>query len=219
MKKPQDWKKEWPVAVMLAFIWAVAFLVYPNLPDRVPTHWNLRGEVDGYSGPLFAAFGFPAIITGLALLLYVIPSIDPRRENYRRFADFYHKFIWVFVGFMSVLYLVAIAAGLGKPVDIGLTVMAGVAVLFVFLGNSLGKVRPTYFFGVRTPWTLADEDVWRKTHRWSGRVMVLTGLVPLLAMPFSRALAMGLLLAGVLLLTFGSAVYSFILYRQKQKRD
>ena len=208
-------KSDWPVWLLLLVSFVAGITAYPLLPDQVPIHWNLQGEADGFGSRWLGAFGLPLVNLGLYIFLRVLPLVDPRRENYTYFIRFYSRFILVFMAAMTIFYLAALWAGLGKTMDIGWTVLGTIAVLFIFMGNSMGKVRPNYFVGIRTPWTLANERVWQKTHRWSGRLFVITGVLPLLAMLFSREAAMYALIGAALISAAGSVIYSYIVFRQE----
>lgn len=169
-------KREWPLWLVLAGMLAAAFILYPLLPERVPVHWNWKGEVDGYGTRLQGAFTAPLLALGIYLLMLVTPLIDPRRKNYARFAGAYRLLRWGFVLFMAGIYSVWMAAALGYPVDIGLAVKMGISLLFLAIGNVMGQVRHNYFVGIKTPWTLASEEVWQRTHRLAAKVWVLGSL-------------------------------------------
>lgn len=203
------------VLICLAFLGGL--MLYPALPDQIPTHWNIKGEIDDYGSKNFTALGFPLIILGLYLLLTYLPLIDPRKENYVKFATTYNLIKWIIVLFMLVLYGLMLAVAMGYPVKVDLVVRAGVSLLLIFLGNYLGKVRPNYFVGIRTPWTLADEEVWLKTHRFGAKVFVLTGVLGILTIPFGITGAY--INFGLFMLPITTVVYSYIEYRKKQRPE
>ncbi len=208
-------KRDWPIWLLLLGLFVVGAIVYPQLPDKVPSHWNFRGEVDGYSSKFFGAFGIPLMTTGFYVLMVFIPLLDPRFENYSRFAASYNTVRRVTVGFFVLLHIVVLAAALGYDIQMGTIVQAGVSLLFVIIGNSMGRVRHNYFFGIRTPWTLADEGVWRQTHRVGGRLFVLGGFIGLvstwLPVPFNAwGFGLGMILAGGI-----PMAYSYLLYKRR----
>lgn len=212
-----DWqrvRRDWPAWVVLIGGFVAGALLYPSLPERVPIHWNAAGEVDGYGSRLMGAFGLPTLNLGIYALLLFLPLIDPKRANYARFAGFYHGFRVLMVVFLGLMHVVALYAGLGRSVDMGLVTTLGVSLLFLYLGNSLGRVRHNYFMGIKTPWTLANEEVWRRTHRVGGRLFVLMALAPWVAWPFSRAAALYALAGGAFLVAVGTAVYSAVVYHR-----
>lgn len=205
-------KPDWPVWVVLAGLLAAAVILYPLLPERVPVHWNWRGEVDRYGSRFEGAFTAPLLALGIYALMLVAPLIDPRRENYARFAGAYRLLRWVFVLFMAGIYVVWMAAALGYRVDIGFAVKTALGLLFIAIGNVLGQVRFNYFVGVRTPWTLADEAVWRRTHRLAAKVWVLGGLVCLVLAPFRTLWAVVAFFCVLTLMTLVPVAFSCFYY-------
>ena len=211
-------KTEWPVWIVMAGLLLGAVLVYPHLPEQVPSHWNIQGEVDDYQGRFFGAFFFPLMIAGLYLLMLVLPVIDPRRENYARFRGAYTFLRWGFVIFMAILYGVTIAVALGYGMDIGLVVKAMVAGLFIIIGNYKGQFRHNYFVGIKTPWTLANEEVWQRTHRMGGKLWVICGLICLVVSPFNTTWAAAVFFGAIAVMTLVPMVYSYLLFARLQSR-
>ncbi|MDH4045768.1 MAG: SdpI family protein [Gemmatimonadota bacterium] len=170
-------RNRWIGLVVAGIAFAVAIWAYPQLPPRVPSHWNIRGEVDGYAGRFVAAFVFPLAILFLAGLVHVLPRIDPRGENYPKFHDTYWLLINGVLIFMGVVYLAVIGNAIGAPIPIGTVMPIALGFLFIVVGNYLGRVQPNWFLGIRTPWTLSSDTVWRKTHRLGSWVFVIAGLL------------------------------------------
>jgi uncharacterized membrane protein len=150
--------------------------LYRKLPASIPTHWNLSGRVDGWS-PRWSIFAQGALPLGLYLLMRLIPRIDPRSESHAQHERAYGVLsLTVSLGFIPIAWISA-AAALGADIDSGALVRVAIGVMFAVIGNFLGKLRSNYFIGIRTPWTLADDEVWRKTHRRGGAVFVAAGLL------------------------------------------
>ncbi len=157
----------------LLLLWAV----WGELPDQVVTTWGFDGEVTG-TGSKATLLGLALMGPGLGLLLALLPKIDPRRENYRKFQDHYDGFCVVFQLFMAAVNSAAIWENLSPgSLSIGRVVTVLIGLLFAFLGNILPTVRHNYFMGIRTPWTLADPRVWDRANRMGGRLFFLTGAV------------------------------------------
>lgn len=188
--------------------------IYAELPDPVPTHWNAQGEVDGYTPKPWGAWLFPVITFGMYLLFKVLPWISPqgfRMESFMRIVDILKQAL---VLFMFVIGVTVAFAAKGHSFDPGLVILPGVGVLFIILGNYMGKLRKNFFIGIRTPWTLASDEVWAKTHRLGGWCFVLAGLLLLIAglarwpsMQVVLGIAIGV---GALL----PVVYSFVIYKR-----
>jgi uncharacterized membrane protein len=208
-------RDDWPLIALIGVMFAIAVIVFPTLPDRVPSHWNFRGEIDGYSGRFAGAFMLPLLCAGLYALLVALPRIDPRRQNYASFAVAYRRLRFLLVAFFMVLYLVTLASAMGYPIRTGSIVLSCVGLLFVGIGSVMGSLKPTYFVGIRTPWTLADDVVWERTHSISAPVWMGAGALgvasPLLPVPYDSILFM----VAVLGASMFSVVYSYILYRSR----
>ena len=144
---------------------AVAAYLYPMLPEQIPTHWNFDGEVDGYTSKPW----------GVAVMR-LIPIISPKGFRTDKFMDVINVFTVTFVGFMSGIAILVLLEANGQDVRINEMTFAGVGLMFIVLGNYMGKVRKSFFIGIRTPWTLASDEVWSRTHRLGGKVFVLTGI-------------------------------------------
>jgi uncharacterized membrane protein len=191
-----------------------AFFLYPHLPEQVPSHWNLKGEVDSYTTRTLGAFLMPVLAIILYLTMILVSVIDPRRENYVRFKNAYRLMRWIMVLFLGGLYVLTMLFSLGYDINIGLIVKAGVALLLAVIGNFMGQFRHNYFVGIKTPWTLANEKVWNQTHRFGGRIWVAGGLVCLAMSPLNALWANYLYFASIMLMAFVPMVYSYLLYRR-----
>jgi uncharacterized membrane protein len=119
----------------------------------------------------------PLFLLVLPLIFRVLPRIDPKGENYARFSQAYWLIANTLALFLGMVHVVVLVHAMGTPVDINLAIGLGVGLLLMVIGNYLGKVQPNWFLGVRTPWTLASEQVWRKTNRTAGWLFVLAGMV------------------------------------------
>ncbi len=205
-----------PIILILTSI-AASFYFYANFPDQVPTHWNYRGEVDSYSSKAFGAFFFPLLILGIYLLFLVIPYLDPRQKRYQDFAKVYHIFKGILVGFMALIYFITGLAGLGYQISVGSIVPAGVGLLFIVLGNYLSKIKPNWFMGIRTPWTLESEEVWNKTHRLGGKLFILMGLFMIFGSILPVEYFWYSFVVGVMAVSLIPIVYSYLLFRKLEK--
>ncbi len=189
---------------------------YPFLPPMVPSHFDASGQVNGYLPKLVNAILIPGISIVLFLILRFATQIGPNLgyRNQRRANIQVVNLIMVGVLlFMLVIQLLTTAYALGAKVDISLVVCLAVSVLLMFLGNYLGKLRRNFWAGIRTPWTLASDIVWERTHRLGGWLFVLVGFIGLIASFFPPLRFVGLflpLIAVVLILV----VYSYIAYQR-----
>ncbi len=206
--------------ILLGLFAIASIVVYPSLPEQVPSHWNIDGEVDAYSSREFGAFFPPAMAIGMFLLLAVVPHIDPKGANFKKYGKVYDVFVWMMVVFFMILGIITWLAALGYAVSVGKIIGTLAALLFIVLGNYLPKIQyRNYTFGIRTPWTLDNEEVWRQTHRWAGKAMVAGGFIALLGMLANERTGFYLLMAGILLPSLGATIYSYLLYRRITEQE
>jgi uncharacterized membrane protein len=204
-------KKESPIWLILALP-VIFLLIYSDqLPARVPIHWNARGEVDGYGSPYLLVL----LNVGVYLLLLLVPKIDPRKRNYALFQDSYYKLRFILAVFVTGLTVTIFLNGLGYAIDVARVVGLGVLLLLAFIGNYLTTIRPNWFVGIRTPWTLSSDTVWKKTHQLVGKLWFFGGLAGFLVGLFLAGAYLFYLLVGIaLVLGLGSVIISFVIYRQ-----
>lgn len=209
-------RSRWFGLVIAALAIALSIWAYPSLPPTVATHWNLRGTPDGFSSRFWAvAFG-PLLILGMTLLFNVLPKVDPRRENYARFLGTYWLFANAVIVFMLLAHALVVATGLGYSVKIDRLMPLGVGLLFVVIGNYLTRVEPNWFIGIRTPWTLSSDTVWRKTHRTGGWLMVIGGLALAAGAFLPRAALLPLLIGTIVVVAVIPIVQSYVLWKREQ---
>ena len=203
-------------AVFVAIAIGVALWLYPHLPARVPVHWNVHGQANGYASRFWSVAMWPLLIASLAVLTVVLPAISPRRFEIRPFAGIYGVLMLVIQGVMLVLGIAAMLAGAGHAVPMMTIALLATGVLLVVLGNYMGKLRRNFFIGIRTPWTLASEAVWERTHRLAGWLSVLAGMamVVVAPIPAARWLSMGAVAVAFLV----PAVCSYFIYRRLEGR-
>lgn len=194
----------------------VSLIVYPQLPSRVPMHWNLRGEVNRY-GDKLEIFLMPAAMAVIALLFAALPWLSPRRFEVDTFRTTYLYIMILVLAFMAYIHALHLWAAFSKPLDMNRALLGAAFLLLALLGNVLGRVRRNFFIGVRTPWTLASEKVWDATHRFAARVFVLAGLLGLLSLVVSASPVTGLVIFGAAALA--SALYSLVYYKQLERRN
>jgi uncharacterized membrane protein len=212
-------RSRWFGLVIAALAVAVSLWAYPQLPPTVATHWNVRGEADGFSSRLVAVSIMPLVILVMTGLLNVLPKLDPRRANYSKFIGTYWLIANAVILFILIGHGMILATGLGYPVKIGRTMPIVVGLLFIVLGNYLTRVEPNWFIGIRTPWTLSSDAVWRKTHRTGGWLMVLGGAVIAACAFFPPAAFLPLFIAAVLLMAVIPIVQSYILWKREQGKS
>jgi uncharacterized membrane protein len=209
-------RSRWFGLVVAALALAASIWAFPQLPPTVATHWNLRGTADGFSSRAVAISIIPVVILLMTGLFNVLPRLDPRHENYSRFIGTYWLIANAVIVFMLVAHGMIIATGLGYSVRIDRLMPIGVGVLFIVLGNYLTRVEPNWFVGIRTPWTLSSDTVWRKTHRTGGWLMVIGGLVVASSAILPQGAFLPLFITAIVIMAVIPIVQSYVLWKREQ---
>src|SRR5881396_4315245 len=212
-------RSRWFGLVVAFLAVALSIWAHPQLPPTVATHWNLNGTPDGYSSRAWALSIIPIVLVAMTVVFNVLPKIDPRHENYAKFLSSYWLIANAIIVFLLVAHGMIIAAGLGFSVKVVRLMPLGVGLLFVFLGNYLTRVEPNWFLGIRTPWTLSSDTVWRKTHRTGGWLMVLGGLVIAACAFLPQGAFLPLFIPAIVVIAVVPIVQSYVLWKREQGRS
>lgn len=168
-------RREWPHLALLGGLYAVAAYAWPRVPARLPVHWGLDGTPDRYGGKVEGVLIIPLIATGLYALLAALPRIDPRRSNYADFARPYATIRFALLALLGAIYGAVLLAAAGRGLDMARVAPGLVGLLLIVIGSQLGKLRPAWFVGIRTPWTMTSARSWGKTHRAGGWAFIVVG--------------------------------------------
>jgi immunity protein, SdpI family len=152
-------------------------VVYPALPDLLPTHWNLRGEIDGWMPKAAAVALIFGLMALLALFIAGAPWLSPRNFDVAEFRATFNYLMVLCIGLFVFIHFVSLRAALHPAIDSGRLLVGGLMLFVGLAGNLLGKTRRNFWMGIRTPWTLASDRVWKATHRLAGRLMVAVGFL------------------------------------------
>ncbi|MHC5211386.1 MAG: SdpI family protein [Planctomycetota bacterium] len=211
-------RTELPLLLVLAAMFASAAWAWDRVPESMPVHYNLEGEPDRYGGRFEGLLLMPIIAAGTYLLFFLVPVLDPGRANYPRFASAFRMIRLAIVLFLAALYAFMVADALGADVPIGESVTMLVGALFIVLGFTMGKLRPNWFVGVRTPWTLSSKLSWTRSHRLAGWLFLISGAGTLILSPFSGRTALIFVIASGVLVGLTVVVYSYIVWRHDPDR-
>ena len=196
----------------LAFgLWAM-----PHLPARVTSHWNMAGQPDGTMGRTLAAVFLPLFGMVLGLVFAFLPRADPRKDG------LLHGGIWwtltnAIMIFLACLHIAMLGYNLGWPISIAGVALVGAGLLFILLGFLMPRMRSNWFMGIRTPWTLSSDTVWRKTHRVGGYAFVLAGCLLVAMGVVQPAWFAGVLIAVAIGAAIIPVVYSYFVWRGEQE--
>ncbi|OGM02953.1 hypothetical protein A3K72_01760 [Candidatus Woesearchaeota archaeon RBG_13_36_6] len=201
--------------ILLSFI--IATYVYPQMPDKIASHWNAQGQVDGYMSKFLGLFLMPLISLGLFLLFVLIPEIDPLKQNVQKFRRYYDLFIILFITFLFYLYLLTIFWNLNFRFNMIQMLLPSFGILFYYIGILTENTKRNWFIGIKTPWTLSNDKVWYKTHKLGGKLFKITGIIAFLGILFQKY-AILFVLVPAIFVTFYVYVYSYLEYQKQVKK-
>ncbi|MFE7913784.1 SdpI family protein [Bacillus mobilis] len=204
-------------AILLIVITGLArAYAWPNLPDTMAVHWGMEG-VNGYASKFNAMLLLLGIMIFTYVLLTITPKIDPKKKNYDKFSKGYMIINYSVVVLLFLVNMLVIGVGLGYDIPMNSTPLILVGLLFIVIGNYLPQCKPNYFVGIKTPWTLSNEEVWRKTHRFSGKVFVVLGIIMILSV-FVPVTWKSFIMVGIIIGAVGLTMgYSYVAYKKELK--
>ncbi|MDD5568890.1 MAG: SdpI family protein [Candidatus Pacebacteria bacterium] len=193
----------------------VAVFFYPLLPDKIASHWGVYGQADGYASKALGLFFPPILLIILDAFFFLIPNIDPLKKNIQSFREYFDHFILLMNFFLFYLYSLTIFWNLGARFNMLMFLMPAFAILFYYIGVMVGKAKRNYFIGIRTPWTLANDKVWEKTHKL-GSVLFKLGALIFLVSVFFPLQGFVLLISYMIALIFFLFIYSYLEFRKEE---
>ncbi|MGN0416389.1 SdpI family protein [Anaerostipes faecalis] len=198
------------IIFILSLIVSIVFFFY--LPDKIPTHWNIYGEIDHY-GSKFTIFMEPALIFILWMFMDILRKADPKRKNYQKFEKEYEHFKLVICLLMFALQIFTIAVTFGVPIKIDVVLPFIIGFLLAYVGNMMPKIKFNYFMGIKTPWTLNSEEVWFRTHRFAGKLWFIGGILAALSSFLPGIGKMIVFTLIILIISITPMVYSCIIFK------
>lgn len=189
-------------------------LLYSKLPSSVPTHWGISGQITyGPKATIWLLGLLPLIIT---CVLNITPKIDPKGKNYERFGKYYDSFCLLMTLSLVILNGIILSESLypGNILVSNVCIIL-VGLLFTFIGNIMPKAKDNFTFGLRTPWTLSNTDVWNKTHRLGGKLFFGVGLLLILSGLFlNDTFSFIITIVGTIIIVLIPTVMSYIWYNK-----
>lgn len=202
-----------PIVIILAAL-AVGIQLYPNLPDVIPSHWNMQGEIDGWNSKGFSVFFMPFLSLGIYILMTFLPGIDPLRKNYEKFAKVYFWFKVLISLFFVALYSFILSVALGFKMNITYFMLPAFSVFFIVIGIFLPKIKRNWFIGIRTPWTIHSDAVWSETHSFSGKAFITAGIISFLGI-FFPSYSFVIFITVTITVAVISMVYSYFSFKKQ----
>ncbi len=206
---------------MVAAMFLVAAWAWPQLPPgaQIPIHWDAAGNPNGYASKEVGLLLVPLLSLGLVGLFAMIPRIEPRRSNLSRSSRAYGVTWLAVIALMLFIQIVTTLVVLGYDLSIRSLALGGTGVLFIVMGNYLGKVRSNFMFGIRTPWTLTSELSWNRTHRLGGKLFVILGSAVVVATLLGQqGLEVAVLIIGLIVVIATLFIYSYRVWRDDPDR-
>lgn len=201
------------ILIIIIALFVIAITIYPILPGQLASHWNATGEVNGYMGKFWALFLVPFISIVLFMVFFLIPKIDPLKENIGKFRVSFDRFVVVIELFLFYVYVLTIFWNLSLKFNMTLALLPAMAVLFYYIGVMTEKSKRNYFIGIRTPWTLSSDEVWDKTHALGGKLFKVAGVASLAGLLFPK-IAFYFILVPILASAIISIIYSYIIWKK-----
>jgi uncharacterized membrane protein len=198
--------------VVISFL--LAIVLYPVMPDPMPSHWNAAGEIDGYMSKFWGLFLMPLITLGMILLFIAIPRIDPLKANIAQFIESYNLMVVLFVVYMLYVYILTLLAAWGVPFNMTTMLLPAMGLLFIVIGFLIGKAKRNFFIGIRTPWTLSSDTVWAKTHELGKWMFIGAGII-CIPCAFLGEAAFWVMMIALMTAAFVPIVYSYILWKRE----
>ena len=208
-------KKKLPLLIITSIIilipMLVGLLLWGRLPEEVAVHWNARGEVDGYAHKAMMIFGLPGFMLLMHWLCSFVTSLDPKNKDID--GKPLTLVLWICPIMSLLVGSIVFATALGYEISVEIVMPLAMGLVFVIVGNYLPKCKQNYTIGIKLPWTLNDSENWNKTHRFSGIVWTLGGVV-IMATSFLGSFLIFMIAVAVMVLIL--VVYSYIIYKNSK---
>ncbi len=194
----------------------ISIFFYPFVPEKMPVHWNSKGEVDGYTSKFVAMFLISFVMIVTAIVFFAIPKIDPMKANIEKFRKYYENFIILILLFLLVIQVQMLLWSLGIEISSKIIFPIGIGILFFNVGILCENSKRNWFIGIRTPWTMSSDSVWDKTHKIGGILFKLCGIITAIGIFFSDYIIYFIIIP-ILVVGLFTAIYSFIVFRMEKK--
>lgn len=208
------WKWQDTLIVMLGLLsLGYALVNYGRLPDQLPSHFGITGKVDQYwsKGSVIGLFSFMGLVFPFAMQF--IRNFDPKSENYNKFQGAYKMVRLAVAVICDGALILSVNHGLNEQFASGKWATVCLGLMLAVIGNFMPQIKDNYFIGIRTPWTLANPEVWQKTHRFSGKMWVAGGVLIALAAFMPGTLSPGTVIAALIIIALVPVVYSWMISR------
>ncbi|MBW2972711.1 DUF1648 domain-containing protein [Candidatus Woesearchaeota archaeon] len=205
------------IIAVIVISFAIGIIMYSRMPEQVASHWNAAGDVDGYMSKFWGLFLMPIVTLAIFLLFLAIPYIDPLKKNIEKFRKYFDWFIYMMVLFLFYIYMLTIGWNLGYRFNMTLAILPAFAILFFIIGIVVERAERNWFIGIRTPWTLSDDDVWKKTHRLGGKMFKACAVLAVIGMLLPRY-SVWFVLVPVMFTALFTIIYSYVIFAKMKRK-
>src|SRR5690606_30728885 len=211
-------KKELPLIGLVALPFIYLAYLWDQLPQQVPMHYNIKGEVDRY-GDKSELIMIPIMLPLLIYLIFlIVPYIDPKKQL-QKMGNKYQHLKFILTGLMSLLALYILHSAKEQSMGNPNLIFIPIGILYLVLGNYFKTIKPNYFIGIRTPWTLESESIWKETHRLAGKIWFVGGLLTILCSLVLDEKSNFIAFMGIsLILALIPMLHSFLLFRKQRQQ-
>lgn len=204
------------IIIILSFIGTL--MIFPSLPEQIPTHWNVSGEIDDY-GSKYSVFLLALLPAIIYLSMIYMPKLDPKKENYKKHSKAYSMISISTILTIISLHWVTLLATFNIIQDVSFFVKLVIGLLFIVIGNYMTQLRFNYFTGIKLPWTLASETVWKKTHRVGGICFMVVGIITITVSFIKGAPSFIIFMGSLIGLMLFTSLYSYVQYQKERKTN
>ncbi len=208
------------IQILLIGLILVSFLIgaylSPYMPEKMASHWDANGSVDGYMPKLWGLFLLPVISAILFLVYMLIPKIDPLKGNIEKFRGHFDVFILLLFVFLFYVHMLTMLWNLSYRFNFIQLLAPAFGLIIYYAGIMMENAKQNWFIGVRTPWTLSSEVVWDKTNKLAGKLFKVAGVLAAMGLIFPKY-AIFLILVPVILAAVYPIIYSYQKYQQEIK--
>ena len=205
--------RKWIPFLLIVAAVALSIFYYPQLPEKMATHWGASGEPNGYSSRLWGAWMLPLFMALIWMILRAIPHIDPRKANYEKFAGMYDALVILILAFLLLMHVVVLMGATGTQIRMERVLMPSVGIFIAIMGLLIPRVHPNWFVGIRTPWTLTSDLSWERTHKVGGPLFVMLGVVMIASSFLAPEVAIWILVAAALAIVIFLFAYSYQVWK------
>ena len=205
-------KKEIPFITIALLPFVYLAYIWNELPKEVPMHWNASGEIDRW-GNKSELFMMLFMLTGITYLVFlIIPYIDPKQklQNMGNKLNNLRMILGIFMSALAIYILYSVQQKTSNPV----LFIPLIGLLFAFLGNYFKTIKPNYFIGIKTPWTLENEEVWKKTHEFGGKLWFIGGLLIVLTFVLPNEIRLYTFSGITIVISIVPIVYSYLEFKK-----